>query len=72
MLPATVPTMLASQVIDRHFSDLPWVSAAFTIVELLAGLWIMGRGKRLAVVYLIVALILSVYGSLFINIGMRI
>ena len=66
-LPTVIPTFFVGQLLQEKSDDLIWLSTILTNAELVCGLWIIGQGKRLAIAYHLLVLLLSTITSFAVN-----
>ncbi len=66
-LPAFIPTLLVSSLVQQHPEGLAWLSSILAGSELIVGLWFIRKGIRWAIAYHMFALIISIFGSFVLN-----
>jgi len=71
-LPACLPGAVLASAFGKHPDQVIWLYILLTAVEIAIGFWLIRRGPRHATAYLVFAMLMSIYGSMFLNIAMRI
>ena len=71
-LPAFLPTAILARTFGRHPDEVIWLYILLTAAEITIGFWLIRRGPRHATSYLVFAMLMSIIGSMFLNMGMRI
>ena len=71
-LPAFLPTAILATTFGRHPDEVIWLYILLTAAEITIGFWLIRRGPRHATSYLVFAMLMSIIGSMFLNMGMRI
>ena len=62
-LPMLLPAAWLASWFGTNFHSEPWISILLTGIELFVGTWVIRLGTKLAIAYLIFALLLSVFSS---------
>ena len=70
-LPALLPGATVAGIFGKHPDQFIWLYILLTAVEVAIGYWLIRRGPRHATAYLVFAMLMSMYGSMFLNIVMR-
>ena len=71
-LPALLPGATVAGLFGKHPDQFIWLYILLTAVEIAIGFWLIRTGPRRTTAYLVLAMLLSIYGSMFLNIAMRI
>jgi len=71
-LPSFLPTVLLARSFDTHPGQVVWLGVLLTVVEATVGFWLIRTGARRTVAYFVLVMLLSIYGSMALNAGMRI
>ena len=71
-LPATLPTVCIAGGLRTHPETVWWLFILLTAVEIAIGFWLIRTGPRRSAAYLVLVMVMSIYGSMFLNIAMRI
>lgn len=66
-LPAFLPTILFSGLVEQHPQDLGWLSILMVSIELVIGVWIIRLGPKRSIAYFVFLLITSILGSAALN-----
>ena len=70
--PALFPTLMISAGLRQHFTELPGIAVLLTAVQLGIGLWMIRLGPKHTIAVLVYSLLASLFGSFFLNGGVRI
>ena len=71
-LPALLPGATVAGLFGKHPDQFIWLYILLTAVEIAIGFWLIRTGPRRTTAYLVLVMLLSIYGSMFLNIAMRI
>jgi len=71
-LPAFLPASLLASSCGRHPNQVIWLFMLLTVIEITIGFWMTRTGPRRTTAYLVLVMLLSIYGSMFLNAAMRI
>jgi len=71
-LPTFLPTTILARSCGTHPDQVVWLFILLTAIEVAIGFWLIRTGPRRTTVYLVFVMLLSIYGSMFLNMGMRI
>lgn len=70
--PGFFPTVMISAVLRQHFTDLPGGAVLQTAAQLAIGIWMIRVGPKTTITILVYSLVTSLFGSFFLNGGVRI
>jgi hypothetical protein len=71
-LPAFLPATILARSFGKHPDQLIWLFILLTTVEIAVGFWLIRTGPRRTTAYFVLVMLMSIYGSMFLNMGMRI
>ena len=70
-LPALLPGATVAGLFGKHPDQFIWLYILLTAVEIAIGFWLIRTGPRRTTAYLVLVMLLSIYGSMFLNIVAR-
>lgn len=72
-LPSFVPSVcLARMFFETHPLEIVWLWILLTAIEVAIGFWLIRIAPKCTIAYFVLVMLLSIYGSLFLNLGTRI
>ena len=71
-LPAFLPVVFLARSLGKHPDKFIWLAFPLTAIEIASGIWLIRTGPRRTTAYFVLVMLLSIYGSMFLNMGMRI
>lgn len=71
-LPAFIPAMYFGSLLDTRTVDQLWLWWLLTSIEMAIGFCLIQIGRKWTIAYFVLVMLMSLYGSLFLNMGMRI
>ena len=66
-MPAFFPTCLIGYLVGQNSHDVMWLAVLLTGVEMVVGTWIIPLGPRRTIAYLVLVLLMSMFGSFALN-----
>jgi len=70
-IPAFLPTAVVASSFDQHPGQMFWLYFVLTAIEAAIGFRLIRTGQRRTAAYFVLVMLLSVYGSIFLNAVMR-
>lgn len=65
--PMLFPAAVLGGLFGQGMNDAPWLAVLLTAVELSLGVWLIQRGPRRGIAYLVLVLLASTFGSFVLN-----
>ena len=69
-LPSLVPVTFLSRMV--HPSEIVWLWILMTAIEVAIGIWLIRKSPKCTIAYFVLVMLMSAYGSMFFNMGIRI
>ncbi|MCC6510715.1 MAG: hypothetical protein IT423_16545 [Pirellulaceae bacterium] len=66
-LPTIMPSLLLGSLLRQHYDGLIWLGNLMSSCELAVGIWLISRGTKRALSYILVTLTLSIFGSFILH-----
>jgi hypothetical protein len=66
-LPTFLPTFLLCGFFNTRSEEMVWLWILLTAVEIAIGLWLVRTGPRRTIAYFVLVMLMSIYGSMFLN-----
>ena len=70
-LPAFLPSFFLAGLFGTHVDEAIWLMILLLVVEVAIGFWVIRIGPRCAVVYFVFAILMSILGSMILDVLMR-
>jgi hypothetical protein len=71
-LPSFVPTVFIGRLLDTRAQEILWLWVLMVAIELVIGFCMTQIGPRCTTAYFVLVMLMSIYGSLLLNMGTRI
>lgn len=72
-LPSFVPTLFIGRfVFDARAEDIMWLWILMVVIETAIGIYLIRKTPGCAIAYFVLVMLMSIYGSMFLNVGTRI
>ncbi|TWT74501.1 hypothetical protein Pla123a_33240 [Posidoniimonas polymericola] len=65
--PVLFSAILINSLLGQGMNETPWLAVLLTAVELALGVWLVQQGPRRAIAYIVIALLVSTFGSFVLN-----
>lgn len=71
-LPSFLPALFLGRMFDTHVKEIVWLWGVLMVVELAIGFWLIRKSPKGTIAYFVLVMLISIYGSMFLNMGTRI
>jgi heme A synthase len=66
-LPAFLPAMLAGRWFEQHIQNTVWLFVLLMVIEFAFGCWLIKLGPKRTLMYLVLIVAMSIFGSFVLN-----
>lgn len=72
VLPSFVPAMFLGRMFHTRPMEIIWLWCLLLVAEVAIGFWLIRKAPKCTIAYFVLVMLMSIYGSLFLNMGSRI